>query len=438
MRSFRIFAAAMAAVAALGLSAAQVTTVETARGKGRNADYRAAIYDALSQAMSQVGGMSLQESRETLLDALQASQASTLVSTTSVSEVSEALKQSVSVATKGRVQSYKVLSEEFDQTTGQWVVEVEAKFPGKYIVGRDPNNLRRMVVMPFRYVGSETVSVYGTAVKPSPNSEEIARRLNEDLAQTRRFTMLDREFNSEIQNELSRLYMDNASSGDMGRFNQLLVTDYMVIGSVRMYSSPTPVSNQYTGRTTVADGSFIEVSYRILLVPTSQLKWANTVKIPYSACAGGSVEEMLSTGMTVVAKQISDEIIANIYPMRVTAKNAFELVFNQGGKSVRAGQVFDIFNAGEAIIDVTTGESLGAEETMIARAQITRITPKMSYAVVIEGTPLEQIPIGAIARPTARDDAPAYQSATPSVASPVKVAPGGTVVAPWARRPAGL
>ena len=438
MKSLRIFAALVAAMAAFALSAAPSTTIETVRGKGRDADYRAAVYDALSQAMSQVGGMSLQESRKTLFDTLQASNSSSVVAPSSVSEVKEALNQSISVQTGGRIQSYRILSETFEQATGQWVIEVEAKIPGKYIVGRDPNNLRRMVVMPFRYVGADTVNVYGKTLQPTANSEEIARRLNENLSQTRRFTMLDREFTAEIQNELSRLYLDNASAGDIGRFNQLLVTDYMVIGSVRMYSSPAPVSNQFTGRTTVADGSFIEVSYKIILAPTSQLKWANTVKIPYSACSGGSVEEIITTGMTVVAKEISDEIIANIYPMRVTAKNAFELIFNQGGKNVRPGQVFDVFNAGEAIVDVTTGESLGAEETMIARAQITRVTPKMSYATVVEGTPLEQIPVGSIARPTATFAEPAYQNATPSFTSPVKIGPEGTVTVPWGRRPAGL
>ncbi len=400
----------------------------TARGTGRNADYRAAIYDALAQAMSQVQGLSLQESRESLLDALEQSKRSTGKEDFTLSDAREALKQSVSAKTEGRILGYEILKEEFDQQTKTWRVEVEAKMPGRYIVGRDPDNLRRMVVMPFHSLTPE-FSLDGAKIECAKGCEEIAAALDTCLTHTRKFTMLDRRFNTETLAELSRLDMANSSPADLGRFGQLLVTDYMVIGTVKYLPRAAAVSNSYTGMTAAQDSTFLEISYRVLLVPTSQLKWAGVVKIPYSACGGATGEETLSNAIEYAAETICEEIISNIYPIRVAAHAAFELVLNQGGRNVRIGDEFEVFKRGAPIVDPTNGESLGFTEDMIARIRVTRVTPKASYAIVTEGTPCGDIEIGAIVRRPAWGGAGAY--APQGAATPVQVAPDGGVKVPW-------
>ena len=169
----------------------------------------------------------------------------------------------------------------------------------------------------------------------------------------------------------------------------------------------------------------------MILVPTSQLKWAGTVIVPYSACRGDSVDAAIASGMSVAAQEVCHDIVNNIYPIRVTAKMTYELVLNQGGKNIRAGEVFDVFRQGAAIIDVTSGETLGAPEEKIATIQITRSDPKLSYAVVAEGTPFDQIPVGSVVR---RPKGPVGAGAPPAGAtSPVTVSPDGTVTPPWKR-----
>ena len=407
----------------------QANSVQTVHGRGRNADYRTAVYEALVQAMSQVQGVSLQDSRDAAMDSLKQLK-STKQGDDNIDELRESLKQNVSAKTKGRVLSYEITLEKHDEAMGLWYIELDAKVPGQYTVGLPADNRRRMVVMPFRSL-TDKVNVFGQTFQLGPACETIAAALNENLTQTRRFTMLDRAFNAETQAELSRLNLENASAGDFGRFQQLLVTDYMVIGTVKMYSSPSSSYNQWTGVTTQNDGPFIEVSYRVILVPTSQLKWAGTVIVPYSSCRGDSVDTAIASGMSVVAQEVCHDIVNNIYPMRVTAKTTFELVLNQGGKNVRAGEVFDVFRQGEAIVDVTSGETLGAPEEKIATIQVTRVDPKMSYAIVAEGTPLDQIPIGSVVR---RPKGMPGAGAPPvGATSPVQVSPGGTVTPPWKR-----
>ena len=407
----------------------QANSIKTVHGRGRNADYRTAVYEALVQAMSQVQGVSLQDSRDAAMDSLKQLK-STKQGDDNIDELRESLKQNVSAKTKGRVLSYEITSEKHDEAMGLWYIELDAKVPGQYTVGLPADNRRRMVVMPFRSL-TDKVAVFGQTFQLGPACETIAAALNENLTQTRRFTMLDRAFNAETQAELSRLNLENASAGDFGRFQQLLVTDYMVIGTVKMYPSPSSSYNQWTGVTTQNDGPFIEVSYHVILVPTSQLKWAGTVIVPYSSCRGDSVDTAIASGMSVAAQEVCHDIVNNIYPMRVTAKTTFELVLNQGGKNVRAGEVFDVFRQGEAIVDVTSGETLGAPEEQIARIQVTRVDPKMSSAIVVEGTPLDQIPVGAVVRrPKALPGPP---PAPAGAVTPVQVSPSGTVTPSWKR-----
>ena len=407
----------------------QANSIQTVVGSGRNSDYRMAVYEALVQAASQVQGVSLQDSRDAFMDSTTQLK-KTKSDNSDISELRESLKQTVSAKTKGRVQSYRITAEKYMTELGLWFIEVEAKVPGQYVVGLHPDNRRRMVVMPFRSL-TDKVNVFGQQLQMSPACEEIAARLNEHLVQTRRFTMLDRAFDAETKAELSRLYLENASAADLGRFQQQLVTDYMVIGTVKMYSSPAASYNQWTGVTTRNDGPFLEISYRVILAPTGQLKWAGTIIVPYSACRGDSVDTALASGMSTASREICHDIVNNIYPMRVTAKTTFELVLNQGGTNVREGDVFDVFRQGEKITDITLGESLGAPEEKIATIQVTRSDPKMSYAVVTEGTPLAQIPVGAVVR---RPKVPAGAGAPPAgAASPVQVNPDGTVTPPWKR-----
>ncbi len=407
----------------------QSNSIQTVVGSGRNADYRTAVYEALVQAASQVQGVSLVDARDAFLDSTAQLRKST-TDNSNISEIRESLKQTVSAKTKGRVLSYRVTGEKYLTEMGMWFIELEAKVPGQYTVGLPPDNRRRMVVMPFRSL-TDKVDVFGQPLQMGPACETIADKLNESLTQTRRFTMLDRAFNAETSAELSRLNLENASAGDMGRFQQLLVTDYMVTGTVKLYSSPGASYNQWTGVTTQNDGPFLEVSYRVILVPTSQLKWAGTIIVPYSACRRDSLDTALASGMSVAAQEVCHDIINNIYPMRVTGKTTYELVLNQGGMNVRAGEVFDVNMQGEAIVDVTSGETLGAPEEKIAAIQVTRVDPKMSYAIVAEGTPLAQIPVGAVVR---RPKAPLGAGAPPPGAvSPVQVSPAGTVTPPWKR-----
>ena len=120
--------------------------------------------------------------------------------------------------------------------------------------------------------------------------------------------------------------------------------------------------------------------------------------MPYSSAGGATADAVISSACIAASSDVCREIIDNIYPMCVTTKTAHELVLNQGEKSVSEGDVFDVYRQSKALTDIATGETLNAPEEMIARICVTRVTPRMSYAVVVEGTPVENIEVGAVVR----------------------------------------
>jgi hypothetical protein len=64
---------------------------------------------------------------------------------------------------------------------------------------------------------------------------------------------------------------------------------------------------------------------------------------------------------------------------------------------MKAGQLYDVYVLGEALIDPDTGESLGSGEEFIGSVKIARTTAKVTYADIIE--PGSGIQKGMVLRP---------------------------------------
>ena len=61
---------------------------------------------------------------------------------------------------------------------------------------------------------------------------------------------------------------------------------------------------------------------------------------------------------------------------------------NRGNDSgLHVGDVFDIFEPGEELVDPQTGESLGSTETEVGKARVVRINPKVTIVEMTDGDP---------------------------------------------------
>ena len=426
MTRFKILSACL--FAALGAFAQVKDDVLVATGMAST--YRGAVNEALVSALEQHDGIQVSSSEASAMAA-----SASGVSTRTNGELDETEKQASDDAiakamqkwAKGKISGYTVLSDTYDPDARKYRVEVEVRFPGRYVVGRDPNNLRRMAVTTFN-VRSRSFAWYGQQVDSVEWSTALANALNVCLTQTRKFTMLDRNYDSEVNAELARLSSANAAPQDAIRLNQKLGTDYLIVGEVTFNDVVAPPVNPYTGRAMpMGPALFAEVNYRVLLAPTGQLKWTDTVRLDASQFAASDARSFVSMTAESAARSICDGLMADILPFEVSAIKMGMLVIGEGGKQLSVGERFTVCALGDEVTDTRTGEVIDVMEIPVATAEIVSVQSKLSYARVIEGDP-SLVTVGARLRRIPMPDAPVEQ--VPATTT-IKSNGGGGVVVPF-------
>ena len=352
--------------------------------------YRGAVNQALVSALEQRYGvdMSTTEIRKASEEASSSSvrENGALDDRTKL-EMNDSINKDMQKWAKGKISGYTVLSDTFDPATRKYRVTLEVRFPPKYTgPGRPESNLRRMAVIPFNVQGN-TFNWYGQPVGTVEWSAALAEQLNVRLTQTRKFSMLDRAFDPEINAELARLSAANAAPEDAARLNRKLGTDYLVVGMVKFNDVLPPTVNPLTGQPLLrASALFAEITYRVLIAPTGQLKWTNTIRLDAAIFAASDARSFVSMSAETAAGAICDDMMANILPFEVVQVTAAgQVVIGEGGKQLAAGDRFTVCALGEPVKDTRTGEVIDEVEIPVATIEVTAVMPKLSYAKIIEG-----------------------------------------------------
>lgn len=365
--------------------------VDVKRSTGVASAYRDAIKEALISALEQYNGMSLSSSNRSQILSLETSvsvQDNGGGAEKSKRIMSDALIKSMQKFAKGRILGYDIVSESFDSNVKQHTVTLDVRFAGRYVVGRDPNNLRRMAINNFR-VNIDTYNWKGVSrQKTSKWRDLFADRLNEYITQTRKFTVLDRKFDAEVDAELARILDENANPRDLARLNNKLATDYLITGSLIFSDVLRPSEDLLSGAHRRVKGvPFVTVSYRVLLAPTGQVKWANSITVNVDDFALVNVEDFILRTTNFAAKEVSSSIMDVILPLEVVGRTKSGLiVIGEGGERVSEGEIYTVYNLGEEVVDTRTGECLDRIEEPVGDVQIMRVVPKCSYAKVVSGS----------------------------------------------------
>lgn len=410
---------------------------EVVRSKGMGGSYRSAVGEALALALEQHDGLTVSTSETTKM--WQTSDGKSVNENGSLDdrqklEMNDSIQKEVKNWAQGKISGFTVVSDRYDPATKKHVVEVDVRFPGAYKLGLDPENRRRMVIANFRPANGDTISWYGQNESSAMWASTLADKLNERFAQTRKFTMIDRKFDAEVQDEIARLSDKNAAKGDVVRLGQRLGTDYMVVGDVKFGTVQPPPVNPITGQAMpMPSQRFAEISYRVILAPTGQLKWADTVTLESGDFAASDMLSFVAATADGGAQRIVEAVMANLLPFEVVSRTAAgEIVIGEGGKSLAVGERLTVFALGEEVRDSRTGEVLDQVESPIATVQIVRVTPKLSYAQVIEGDAARIVAGARVRRPQvlpASGMAPAV--AVPPPATSVRGTGNGGVVTPF-------
>ena len=370
---------------------------DVVRVVGTASEWRAAVNEALVSALERHDGITVSSTETQQMthdDSSVSVRENGVLDDKAKLEMKDDFVKSMQKFAKGRILGYDIVSDTFDPLSKKHRVELDVRFPGRYVVGRDPNALRRMAVANFA-VRSPTFNWYGQTVDSVEWSAALANNLNVVLTQTRKFTMLDRAFSHEVDAELSRLGSANAAPGDAIRLGQKLGTDYLVVGEISFSDVLAPGVNPITGQAMPQQSAvFAEVHYRVLLAPTGQLKWADNVRLDALSFPAQDVRSFVSMTTEAAAQAVCDGLMADILPFEVAAISSGMLVIGEGGKQLAVGERFTVCALGDEVSDSRTGEVIDVMEIPVATAEIVSVQQKLSYARVIEGD-ASQVKVGA-------------------------------------------
>lgn len=377
-----------ALTAILLLSSALVLAAEQAvDATGYGANRTLAITDALVQGLRQVTGVSI-ESREVLQSISGRQSISSGEEATHTSSFEVAREGALNLQTGGVVSRYDVIDVQ-PEGDGSFRADVRVHVARYERPGLPADSRRTLAVMPFHY-NRPSFSLLGDSTPASRIESELRNKIIDQFTQSRRMNVLDREFGAEFQQEKALWVGDDSALTEQARAGNVLGADYIVVGHIRdVRSTRSTRTLQLTGETITTYGGSAQLDYKIILAPTRQVKWSDSVALKFG---DSDIRSMLSkygssqAGITsLLAEELVQAALANIYPMRVVAVNGATVVLNQGGKTMKVGDKLSVFFLGEEMFDPYTHESLGQLEEKVADIQVVRVNAKTTYAKVVGG-----------------------------------------------------
>ena len=177
-----------------------------------------------------------------------------------------------------------------------------------------PRKKQRIAVAPF-FSKQNAFSIYGNSITSRTWMDDVADHLNIFLTQTDSFKVLDRSFGPEIDRELNRIVNDpNANPNDVCRLSNKLATDYLVVADVMFSDVASPGINFATGLPLPPPSvMFAEIRFRCVVAPTTQIAWADVVRMDASHF-GGTPQVFSSTSAEAAAGAITDAIWGRLAP----------------------------------------------------------------------------------------------------------------------------
>jgi hypothetical protein len=364
----------------------------TASGSGMTPG--AAINDALKTAIMQVNGTTVNASSANLntfsqvtanLD-VETSDGSDSLKATATVQGSHFAEQIVTQS-KGLVSSFKVVKVNAPASKGGlYTVDIEAKI-AKFKAPADSGKIK-IVVAPLRSDRS-SFNIGGRNVPASEVLNGLRQQIIDSLSQSGRFTVLDRQFEGELQSELDMISSGKTVNTDFAKLGQALSADLVWVGVINNLSYEKHARKlQTSDRELVSYSGGWSISQRMINLATRQILQSNTLQGTAPSIAPTTLSQGIDEGATLrnmqaeIVKRSSEAILLQTFPISVVERDGMNVVLSQGGSSVVEGARYKIYLQGKEIKDPQTGQSLGNMESVCCEVVINRVTPKLSYGVL--------------------------------------------------------
>lgn len=262
-----------------------------------------AVQSALKEAIKQTKGISFDTVDHVFSSKYQSSYANS--NGYSSDYIAKSTQSLIKDATKGIVNSYKIL-EERQEKNGDWFVKIEAKLLNYKSPEADSDKKLKVAVMPF-YINN---SVH------SKISDVLTNQITSNIIKSAKFAVLDRTYVDNLSQELGIIDSDQAPLEQKVKLGQKLGADYLVVGVIHEADGKTEVSrNSSTGESSSSSSVSFVVDYRVIVVGTAQITVSDTVmqEVDFSSIKGSS-EIVVRKLLQPVALEISNAFIASKYP----------------------------------------------------------------------------------------------------------------------------
>ncbi len=355
------------------------TTYLVVEGSGHTRS--SAVRNALIEAIKQTKGVAI-SARRAYVKSIKEMGVSIDGQSSHGVAISQRSAKRIQEATRGFIRGYRVVDSY--KEGGEWIVKVKIKMLKYKSPGLNPRKRRSLAVLPFEYKSSyflDGIKVGGKAL-----SKRITQSIINKITQTRKFTVLDRENSKYYQFEKSFLTSGDVDHIELARLGKRLGCDYFVIGQILDFGvSKNTKSNYYTGEVNTKNSAYATISYRILNIPTQQIKWSDTIDIDFKLPPTRRAESLIVKAGDRIAQVLVDQIMFNIYPPKIISVRHGIAIINMGGNVLHRGDIFEVYALGKKLYDPYTKEYLGRDETEIGKIEITKVRPKISYAKTISG-----------------------------------------------------
>jgi curli biogenesis system outer membrane secretion channel CsgG len=367
---------------ALGIEAKIVYVDVTVTGIDNSLN--GAINNGLAQAIAQIHGKSIDS-----ITMLRELEMTVHVNDSEAYLSSSLLMSQIATKTQGTVSSYQIINKSDDES-GLWSVTITAQV-AKYDPGLRGNR-KRIALVPTK----SKKSAYRLASE-NISSIEISQKLSADLSrylvQTRKFAILDRKNQSDIKSELDLAKSDRVPVAEIARIGNTLIADYVLVTDIHEFHyQRVERTSKLSGRIFYTGTGIASINYSLIDSASSEIVLSNTISQQISmedlATSGASSTASAAANKLseLSAKQLSSQILQQIYPIAVVQVDTNKVILSQGGNGLTPGDQYHLFLLGNKLIDPYTKESLGREETEIGILEITRVNAKQSYADVISST----------------------------------------------------
>jgi hypothetical protein len=361
--------------------------------EGTGTSYNNAINSALTNAVSKVTGMQIENASSVVSNSIKKTSNLDL----SLSSKSLVTNNTTATKTVGHINSYEVLNKRITSNKNHHVKVMASIY--KYEPSMTSSR-KRLAFLPTIYK-EEFTNFFGDI-----HSSEIASMFNSNLeqliVQARKFSVLSRQELEQIGSELSLMSSNMTPTKEKAKIGQIVGADLLLMTEV-VFAEVTQHKklSQITGQVSSLINGAITINVKVIDTVTSEIKYSSIHT--QEVISEITREELLNR----VAKKTANELVHRIYPIRIINVKGNNVTLNFGGDKSNIGQLYEVFETGEKLIDPYTGESLGTVERNIGRLQISKITGKVSYGTKISG---EKFSEGMIVRALEKKLTPLKQS----------------------------